>query len=384
MNEAVLALVGGGRWARVYLSTLAAMPLPWPLAVVARHAPPAQAATHDAAGRPVLVLPDLDALLSLGRPVAGAIVVNAAAAHAPTALRLLEARIPVLVEKPGAIDAAAAAGLVVAARSHGVALLPALTYRHCAFLDHFAQGLPARKPARMRLEWADPAAESRYGEVKKYDRGIGLALDVVPHVWAIASAVLGEHAPRLEACTMERGGRRLLLRLRAGAVDCEAVLERDAPGRRRFLSVDDAATIDFSEEPGTITVDGQARCADPEWATRVDRPVRRQLEAFLQALQAAPDGRALADFEASVQLATQCDALVKAQQTALLASAATARFDDDIACALYELLSQRLLATGGLAPGDRVGLDTHFQGLRVAVARDPQASWLQALARTAS
>ncbi|HEX2544591.1 MAG TPA: Gfo/Idh/MocA family oxidoreductase [Ramlibacter sp.] len=383
MDQGVLALVGGGRWARVYLSTLAAMPLPGQLAIVARHAPPGVAGMLDAAGRPVLLHADVDGLLASGRPVIGAVVVNAAPAHAGTALRLLQSGIPVLVEKPGATDAAAGDELVEAARAQGVALVPALTYRHCAFLENFAQVLRARgrPPSRLRLEWADPAAETRYGEVKKYDRGIGLALDVVPHVWAIVASVLGEHAPHLEACRVERGGLRLLLRLRAGPTEYEVLLERDAPRRRRFLCADEAAAIDFSEEPGTIAVDGQSRCADPDWATRVDRPVRRQLDAFLHAIGHRPSDGALGDFRASVHLAAECDALVKAQQEALLAAAATSCFDGDTACAVHELLSRRLLASGRLAAGDRAGLDAQVAALREALARAPGSSWLEALAR---
>jgi predicted dehydrogenase len=380
----VLAVVGGGRWARVYLSVLAAMPLPFRLALVARHGAERAGAVLDAAGRAATLVPDVDALLASGRP-AGAIVVNAAMAHAGTALRLLEAGVPVLVEKPAAVDPDDAAAMAAAARRHGVALLPALSYLHCAYLDAFAQCVrdAGQEPAALALDWADPASETRHGEQKAYDRGIGLALDVVPHAWAILAGVLGRPAMVLEDCRIARGGRRVALRMRAGAAQCEVLLEREAPQRRRRLAVAGGPAIDFAEEPGILFTAAGARNADPAWATRADRPLRRQLEAFLRALPAPPAARDLADLEDSVRLAHACDLAVKEQQRRVLADAPAGEPDADTACALQELLAPRLVRLGRLRPGDREGLEREVAALRARVADRPAARWLQALAEFA-
>lgn len=383
-GKAVLALVGGGRWARVYLSVLATMPLPFRIVVVARHGLPQMRAAVDALGCPVDILPDLDSLLA-GTPPAGAIVVNAAAAHADTALRLLRARVPVLVEKPAALDVQSALHLTQVAREHSVTLQPALTYLHCSYLDNFAQLLRSRgiRPSVLRLDWADPAREARYGEQKQYDRSIGLALDLMPHAWSIVASVLGQRDPQVENCCVERGGRRVATRLRVGHLTCDLLFEREAQTRRRFLSVNGDISIDFSQEPGTVVTAGGLSSGDPDWLERADRPVRRQVEAFLRTLADPPSVQSLADLQASVSLAAECDSLVKDQQAALLAATPASRFDDDIACAVTELLSRRLLASGRLAAGDHDGLSQRLSKVREAAGRPPTEDWLQALARGA-
>jgi predicted dehydrogenase len=383
----VLALVGGGRWARIYLSVLAAMPLPFRLVVVSHHGADRVAGTKDAAGDLVTVVPDLDALLSSTRP-AGAILANAAMAHGPSALRLLEAGVPVLVEKPAAVSPQQAAAMVRAAERSGAALMPALTYLHCAYLETFAKVLhtAAPRPATaLALDWADSADEARYGERKDYDRGIGLALDVMPHVWAILASVLGRSGFALESCLSERGGRRVAVRLRAGSTACEVRIEREAPARRRAIRFGDGPAIDFTAEPGTIHSAAGEISGDPSWSTRSDRPVRRQVEAFLRGLSAPPAAEALADLEASVRLAHDCDAMVKEQQRRLLANTAAADgLDADAECALRELLAPALVQLGRLQAGDDKSLQEHVRRVREGAERAPAGNWLQALSRAAA
>lgn len=381
-QQGALALVGGGRWAAVYLSVLAAMPLSAPLVVVTRHGTQRFAGMRDHLGRPVTVLPHLEALLESTLP-AGAIVVNAAAAHAATALRLLRARVPVLVEKPGATDFASAKALVEAAREEGLALMPALTYLHCAYLDNFAAALRrcAARPSVLRMYWADPVVETRYGEQKLYDRSIGVTMDVMPHIWAILATVLGRSDLRVQGCRIERGGLLVAVWLHAGDVACEIVLEREAAQRRRLLEIDGRASIDFAVEPGIITIDEARTSGDHAWSTRADRPVRRQIEAFLGALGDTRSGRALDDFQASSRLAVECDGMVKQQQARLLAGASVGSFGADVACAVRELLAQRLLGSGSLQPGDLGALESSVAALRAQVMLEPAGNWLDALAR---
>lgn len=376
----LLAVVGGGRWARVYVSVLAGMHLPYRLAVVARHGSQRMAGMKDSSGQAVAVLPDLDALLAAGRP-AGAIVVNAAMRHADTAQRLLAAGVPVLVEKPAAPDEAAARTLQEAAQRSGSALMPALTYLHCAYLDNFARLVRAGepRPANLRMAWTDPAVEVRHGENKGYDRGIGVALDVVPHVWSVLVALLGRVPVAVEGCGIARGGRRVDLRLRAGDTVCDVLIEREAAARRRCVEVGDSLSIDFSSEPGTIRSCGVEASADADWATRTDRPVRRQLDAFLRALAAPPSQQSLADLLDSARLAGACDALVKARQRELLAGTPMSLLDADTACAVRELLAPVLLRTGRLEAGDAAGLEAHVLALQARAA--PPGPWLDALAK---
>lgn len=380
----ILALVGGGRWARIYLSVLTAMPLPFRIAVVTRHGADRFATARDASGEAVRVFRNIDALLSSGRP-AGAIVANAALSHADSALRLLDARVPVLVEKPAAASMQDAAALAQAAAAAGVALMPALTFMHCAYLENFARVLSTcHLPASptLVLEWVDAAAEARYGEVKTYDHATSAALDVLPHAWSVLTSVLGRQEFRIESCRAEEGGRRVLVRLDAAAVACELRIEREGVARRRMLSVAEGPSIDFTNEPGTIaSAEGQS-AGDAGWGSRTDRPVRRQVESFLRALSAPPDAQALADLEQSVRLASHCDALIKAQQRQLLAaSGVAAGLDDAVARALRELLAPVLVGAGQLRAGDNAGLLARVAALREEAPRSGALTWLDAVER---
>lgn len=360
------------------------MRLPFRLVVVSRHGAQRIPTASDASGHPIAVVPDVESLLSSSRP-AGAIIVNAAAAHAPTALRLLDAAVPVLVEKPAATHPREATLMLQAARKADVALVPALTYLHCAYLENYARlvrASAAGAPAVLAIEWTDTSSDARYGEQKDYDRGIGVAMDVMPHVWAILATVLGCNEAGIDSCQADRGGRRVVVHLRFGHTACKVLLEREAPARRRAIRVEGGPSIDFSAEPGVIESRGVSYSGDAFWGTRMDRPIRRQLDAFLQAISAPPSTQPQAGLEASVRVAYDCDAMVKEQQRRLLAvTRVQAGLDDDTGCALRELLASSMAERGRLQPGDRSGLEEHVRALQEDVAADRTGSWLQALAR---
>ena len=290
-----------------------------------------------------------------------AVVVNAARLHEETASRLLTASVPVLVEKPMALRRGDAEVLFAQAQARGVPLAPALTYLQCSYLGALAAALhEGGAPAsRVRLEWSDPRFETRHGEEKNYDPGISIAQDVMPHVWSILTMVLGQPSlPTIvRGCRMSRGGRRAEFDLSFSGVACDIVLEREAPARRRHLSIDFAnarrASLDFTSEPGELVVGQTRQCADPEWNRR-PRPVQRTVAAFLDlvASRSSPEPWRRIGV-ASVALAEEADHHLKATQRAWLDARAAATPDEDAAYALGELAAPRLYADGSLRPGDR-------------------------------
>src|SRR5512147_2827745 len=113
-----IALVGGGRWARVYARVLSKLPdLVSAVTVVSPHNAAGMRQWIDAERLGYRVASALD-------PSAcdAAIIVNAAADHESSAVQFLEAGIPALVEKPFALSAAGAARMIETAQARNIYL----------------------------------------------------------------------------------------------------------------------------------------------------------------------------------------------------------------------------------------------------------------------
>lgn len=358
-ERSTLAVIGGGRWARVILSVLSRLELPYQIVVVST----ANAKRFMDPSFNVELVPGLNELWDQYE-VKAAIVVNAARQHAETALQLIEAGASVLVEKPLALRTSDVDRLVQRAKSCEVQMVPSLTFLHCVYLHRFSEMIAVRgRVARAVVEWYDPRAELRYGEDKLYDPGVSVAQDVMPHVWSILASTLGfPDAPVvLGSCTAARGGKRAEFEFVFSKIPCHVAIERDAPVRRRFLAVELLSglkmAIDFTDEPGTITMGLETSSGDPEWERR-SRPVSRQLQAFLSLID-QPSGEVSSVRAAfgSVALAEDADTLLKGQQEAWLGRRSIADSDNDTIYAMRELASPRLHEAGDIRPGDRDALD---------------------------
>lgn len=198
-----------------------------------------------------------------------ALIINRAREHAPSALRTVSAKLPTLVEKPAALSAQQAIELVGVAKSSSCFLYPALVFCFARYLKNFAATLKAR-PERIQLIWQDPAGEQRWGEAKRSDSSISVVDDVMPHAYSVVSHLY--RGPWLfQSSRVQRGGQEVTCQFQLGA--CKFILNtaRNAPARRRHLSVltaDGEQALDFSKEPGFFTLAGETHNADPEWSLR--------------------------------------------------------------------------------------------------------------------
>lgn len=136
-------------------------------------------------------------------------------------------------------------------------------------------------------------------------------------------------------------------------------LARDSDRRERLVVVKardgQEARLDFSTEPGTITIAGQSSSADPHWP-RPQSPLALQLTAFLAAH--GTDARACAGVADATAFTTMLAQHIRAAQAAWLASPSwdTAAPDEQLV-ALRELLAPLLLDAGCWRSGDAAGLD---------------------------
>lgn len=277
-----VAVIGGGRWARVLTSAL--------LDLLAKTAQITVHSRGNAAGmmdwaRSRGFAKRLRCVADLPRyPGPQAVVIaNAAKDHEAAALDALDAGVPVFLEKPLAPSAQAAERIVERARQRGAVLAASQVFAFARYIERFA-ALVKETGALQALDfrWADPVGEIRHGEVKRQDESLAVFSDVIPHIAAIVSAVAG--APP-DACLQAQGSlyTRVETRLTVNGLPLSARIERGAPRRVRLvraLAADQELALDFAAEPGTIIAAGRQENGDPLWES-APRPVTAMLSAFL-------------------------------------------------------------------------------------------------------
>ena len=223
---------------------------------------------------------------ALERKPDAAIVVTAPHTHALVARTLLDRGIPALVEKPLALNANDALGLIELARGRDLVLGVGLHLLFASYLRHFRSLWRDRAVASAQLIWLDCETEMRYGEIKRMDASTPKVHDVFPHLWTIMRVFWPAHAPSIrDAESLPGGGARLDLTV--GDVEVVAQIGRRAPARARCINVTfkDGGTsaLDFTSEPGACTLDGRPAAGDPDWNGQ-PTPLSAEVSSYLAAV----------------------------------------------------------------------------------------------------
>lgn len=286
-------VIGGGRWARVYLGVLNEL-LPAHATISIHTARGMEVTTGWVVERGLAGRIEVTAEKLQPRAHAVAIIANAAADHAAAAGRALECGIPVLLEKPLAPTFAEASRLVEKARMRKAILAPSQVFLFARYLENFASRLRAAgRLNSLTLKWVDPKIEIRHGEEKRFDAGLPIQADVLPHIVPVIEMLTGV-LPEAGGARSGHDGLVLNMTLTAGGVPCALHLERAGAARSRIVEAmteSGPVRLDFSSEPGTIWQDDVSTDADPDWA-HAPRPLARMLAAFFKlALGNVPDER---------------------------------------------------------------------------------------------
>ena len=374
-----VAVIGGGRWACVVAEKLCSLvPDSIGVSVHSRHNSRAVAdwmAAHSLQRR-VLVCSEWPRSAADANAV---IVANAARDHAAAVDWALAAEIPVLVEKPLALSAAIAQQLIDRARSRSLRLGAAHVFLFAAYLERFAALIARERDIRSaHVCWEDPRVETRYGDEKRFDPGLPVFADWLPHVSSIVGALLPGSSLRCEDLRLLRGGAHVELKLAAGSVPCSVQLIRNGGRRRRVIEIAAAGRalrLDFSTEPGRISCGVTTEDPDPDWNAR-QSPLALMLRAFLRW---AAGGRF--DFRLDSEIGLRACRLIDetlARYDAALLTWLSGRLtdpgdtDEDLRYALGEILQYRgLLSAGAIERG--------IERVRARFARAPDTGWVKAL-----
>lgn len=386
-GERAVAVVGGGRWAKVFVSVLSTLGLPFRLVVVSSNNAEEFIGLHDVNGSEILVVSTVEELL-LRHKVVAAIVVNAARQHFLTASRLIEAGVSILLEKPMALKQSEVTLLFQRAAKNGVLLMPALSFLYCSYLNRYALAVSNGGGAfgTTHLEWSDPQDEVRYGENKSYDNGISVVQDVMPHIWSILAITLHSRELSLDVtfCSIGRGGRKATFLLSAGAGRCLVSIERDARLRRRVVKTELSSgvrlTLDFTTEPGIISSGDERYCADPTWH-HAETPICQQLRTFFSCLDKSKSDEEFGRVgDACIRLTETCDKLLKSAQMDWLRQCPRTHLNEDISYAVCDLLAGNFFDSQDIRSGHRVALKEHVCGLLQHLASiGSTGDWLSAL-----
>ena len=304
MKNRCVVLVGGGRWGRVHASVLAALePRLGRVLWVARHErePINRFIEGLAPDAPAFeILDSLEA--ALVRCPDAAIVANAAESHAPTGLALVRAGVPALIEKPFAFDQAEAQSLIEAAQAKRQVLCVGLHLFYARYLHAFRAAWAKRDVATIEIYWFDPASEIRHSELKVPNLRVNKASDIVPHLWSLARVLYPTAEPvLLRAEPTSKGG--ATVHMTAGWARISAHFTRRARARVRkvIVTFTDArsATLDFTEEPGQVMLDGKRLDTFSNWTNALG-PLACEIKAFLESI-ANPAAAA-----ANPQIAARC------------------------------------------------------------------------------
>lgn len=281
-----IAVIGGGRWARVLTEVLCGI-VP-PSVRISVHS------VHNAKSMFVWVAErGLSERIHLSSEwprfasarSSAAIVANAARDHERAVEWALSAGIPVMVEKPIAITAAASQRLVDMSRNRNTRFAAAHVFLFARYLENFSKLVAdAGSVQFLRVQWTDPQSENRYGEQKQYDPSLPVFADWLPHVLSMVGTLMPGLPQRCEKLKFLRGGAHLELDLMLGDIPCSVQLIRNSDQRRRIIEVSAGQKmlqLNFSKEPGIITCGSATMVGDPDWEVK-RRPAARMLTAFLK------------------------------------------------------------------------------------------------------
>lgn len=276
-------VVGGRRWAKVIASELCALLCPSQFVYIQGSHEDVELCNWRSSSPykdRIKIVEQVDLLLS--SKVGVAIIANSAYLHYSSIESAFKAGYNVVSEKPLAFTGRETKQLLSKAEELGLKLFSTNTYVFADYLRVFRQNwLADRSFNRLHIDWADAIAEIRYGDKKGYDSSVPIIYDVLPHVASIILACYGEVKVGKSIIKILKGGSEVELVIECNELIITLDLSRNSLKRRRYLRFSGNASevsLDFTEEPGVVTVNGATSVIinDRDWALK-RKPIAEML-----------------------------------------------------------------------------------------------------------
>lgn len=289
MHAGNVAIIGGGRWARVLAGVLLEIMPPGAQLTLCSPSAPGRwtewlESQTEQTQVSCLLSDDITSVLR-DTTISHVLIARAAKDHADTARGALDAGKKVFVEKPFATDLLTAKALA----EYSEDCVTGLVFRYASNLRRFAKACTAKgEIVSTLIDWGDAASEMRHGERKQHDASLNVAWDVFPHIWSILRLFVPEGAIRLLDAGWIDYGQGIKANLEIDRTQIKVAMTRRAERRTRHVIVTGAdwgAEIDFATEPGNATMNG----TPADVATDFASPLARELSAFLGVSDAQVD-----------------------------------------------------------------------------------------------
>lgn len=280
-----VAVIGGGRWARVLLGTICSIaPSNVKISIHTKHniTQMQDWLLEKKLDTRVTVSPDYPNFDS--RKKCAVIVVNAARDHQKAIQWALEHDSAVLVEKPMTLSTFATNQLVEFAKFKDLKLAPAHIFLFNDSLKSFKKVIEDShvKITSIKIFWEDPRIENRYGERKSYDSSLPIHADLFPHIVSVLENILPNSVLEFVDLKLNKGGASIIVQARVNGLPCEFELVRDGTSRNRRVEIKCSAgnySLNFSTEPGVIELNGETLdVSNPVQGEK--RPSEQMLSAF--------------------------------------------------------------------------------------------------------
>ena len=214
-----------------------------------------------------------------------AIVANSAYLHHYTIKDALTAGYNVVSEKPLSFSKKDTLSLIEAAEEKRLKLLSSNTFCFAKYLKTLKENwLVNKKISMIEICWSDPVTESRYGERKRYDSGVPIIYDILPHIATILNETVGQIKIQTSDIKVSSGGSCVNINYQDTKMEVDIFLKRNAQERLRdikYYTDGSVVNFNFTDEPGEVSLNGgQSIGLEPNFKIQ-----RKPLAAMLYSLK---------------------------------------------------------------------------------------------------
>ena len=238
------------------------------------------------------------------------IVANATRDHYKSALKAISAGADVLVEKPVVLNYKQALDLYDFAKKNNKIVCASHVFLFASYIENFSKLIQERgEIEKIKISWEDSVIERRHGELKKFDAGLPIIVDCLPHIFSIISKFVpidvSYNSIRLQ---ISNGGSRVNMFLKNSGIPVEILMVRGGSQRTRLVEIiveGKNNTLDFSIEPGVIKSENKKISGDLNWDHK-PKPLKQLLSAFLSGANDKQFDKRL-DFQFGIQVSKLID-----------------------------------------------------------------------------
>lgn len=308
VNEIII--MGGGRWARVIIKVLYDIVDPSvniSIYTPNNHLNMNKWVAKNKVGRQIKVIKSFPNSFNYPCVV---IIANTSADHYESALLAISSGADVLVEKPVALNYKQALDIYDFAKKNNKIVCASHVFLFASYIENFSKHIQKQgQIEKIKMSWEDSDIERRHGELKKYDSGLPILVDCLPHIFSIIS----KFTPIDVSCDSVRlkisnGGSKVNIFLENSGIPIEILMVRGGLKRTRLIEIivkGKNNTLDFSNEPGIIKSENKEMSGDLTWDHK-SKPLNQLLSAFLSGANDKQFDKRL-DFQFGVQVSKLID-----------------------------------------------------------------------------